>query len=348
MTDESGGVLPGVSVTVIQTDTGFTRTTVTDESGGYVLPNLPLGPYRLEVMLAGFRTYAQTGIVLQVGATPAINVALALGQLAETVTVEAAAPLVDTQSAGIGEVVEQERIVELPLQGRQVTDLIFSVGAAVDMGRPNNRSFQGGVNIAVAGGLSFGVSYLLDGALHNDPQNAAGLALPFPDAVQEFRVTTSGTERGERRTVGRLGERRDEVGYQPVLRQRLRVLPRCAVQLDQPLCADRPRRQEEGRRSDAAPVWRHDRRTRHARPVVLLRRVPADRDDAATGTAARARAHGADACRRLHDVRFGGMSGWSRGHVAGALCRQPGQPRHVQPGCAEPRRPAPEDDGSVR
>jgi carboxypeptidase family protein len=193
VTDDSGGVLPGVTVTVTQTDTGFTRTTVTDDSGGYVLPNLPLGPYRLEAMLAGFRTFAQTGIVLQVGATPAINVTLGLGELAETVTVEAAAPLVDTQSAGIGEVVEQERIVELPLQGRQITDLIFSVGAAVDMGRPNNRSFQGGVNIAVAGGLAFGVSYLLDGALHNDPQNAAGLALPFPDAVQEFRVSTSGT-----------------------------------------------------------------------------------------------------------------------------------------------------------
>ena len=69
--DESGGVLPGVSVTVVQTDTGFTRTTVTDDGGAYVLPNLPLGPYRLEVMLAGFRTYQQTGIVLQVGATPA-------------------------------------------------------------------------------------------------------------------------------------------------------------------------------------------------------------------------------------------------------------------------------------
>ena len=107
-------------------------------------------------------------------------------------TVEAAAPLVDTQSAGISEVVEQERIVELPLQGRQVTDLIVLAGAAVEMGRPNNRSFQGGVNIAVAGGMSFGVSYLLDGALHNDPQNAAGLALPFPDALQEFRVATSG------------------------------------------------------------------------------------------------------------------------------------------------------------
>ena len=154
VTDDSGGVLPGVTVTVTQTDTGFTRTTVTDDGGGYVLPNLPLGPHRLEVMLAGFRTFAQTGIVLQVGATPAINVTLGLGELAETVTVEAAAPLVDTQSAGISEVVEQERIVELPLQGRQVTDLIVLAGGAVEMGRPNNRSFQGGVNIAVAGGCS--------------------------------------------------------------------------------------------------------------------------------------------------------------------------------------------------
>ena len=192
VTDGSGAVLPGVTVTVTRTDTGLARTAVTDNSGTYVLPNLSLGPYRLEATLSGFRTYAQTGIVLQVGATPEINIAMDLGELAETVTVEAAAPLVDTQSAGISEVVEHERIVELPLQGRQVTDLIVLAGAAVEMGRPNNRSFQGGVNIAVAGGLAFGVSYLLDGALHNDPQNAAGLALPFPDALQEFRVATSG------------------------------------------------------------------------------------------------------------------------------------------------------------
>ena len=192
VTDASSAVLPGVTVTVTQTNTGLTRASVTDGNGAYVLPNLPVGPYRLEAMLSGFRTYAQTGIVLQVGATPAINVVLELGELAETVTVDAAAPLVDTQSAGISEVVAQERILELPLQGRQVTDLIVLAGAAVEMGRPNNRSFQGGVNIAVAGGMAFGVSYLLDGALHNDPQNAAGLALPFPDALQEFRVATSG------------------------------------------------------------------------------------------------------------------------------------------------------------
>jgi hypothetical protein len=193
VTDESGGVLPGVTVTVTQTDTGFTRTVVTDETGAWLIPNLPTGPYRLEVSLAGFRSYEQTGIVLQVAANPTLNTALAVGNLEETVSVEAAAPIVDVRSAGISEVVDQERIVELPLQGRQVTDLITLAGAAIQTGRPNSRSFQGGVNISVAGGLDFGVMYMLDGAFHNDVQNAGGMPLPFPDALQEFRVATSGT-----------------------------------------------------------------------------------------------------------------------------------------------------------
>src|SRR5688572_31068118 len=67
VTDESGGVLPGVTVTATQTDTAFTRTTVTDETGSWLMPNMPIGPYRLEISLQGFRTYVQTGIVLQVG-----------------------------------------------------------------------------------------------------------------------------------------------------------------------------------------------------------------------------------------------------------------------------------------
>ena len=115
--DSSGAVLPGVTVTVTQTDTGFTRSVVTDEAGAYLLPNLPTGPYRLEVALQGFKSYQQTGIVLQVGSTPTINVTLAVGNLEETVSVEASTPLVDVRSAGISEVVENERILELPLQG---------------------------------------------------------------------------------------------------------------------------------------------------------------------------------------------------------------------------------------
>ena len=191
--DESGAVLPGVTVTVTQTDTGFTRTVVTEGSGAYIIPNLPTGPYRLEVSLAGFRTYVQTGIVLQVAATPTINAVLAVGNLEETVAVEAAAPLVDVQSAGISEVVENERIVELPLQGRQVTDLIVLGGAAVNTGQVSGqRNRSDAVAISVAGGLRTGVAYVLDGAMHNDAYDNLNMPFPFPDALQEFRVATSG------------------------------------------------------------------------------------------------------------------------------------------------------------
>ena len=191
VTDESGAVLPGVTVTVTQTATGLTRSAVTSDTGSYLLSNLPTGPYRLEIALQGFKTYVQTGIVLQVGATPTINAAMALGSLEESVTVEAAAPIVDVRSAGISSVIENERIVELPLQGRQVTDLLVLAGAAVQTGTPG-RGVPGGVFISVGGGLVNGVAYTLDGANHNNPQSNSNLPLPFPDALQEFRVATSG------------------------------------------------------------------------------------------------------------------------------------------------------------
>ena len=191
--DDSGAVLPGVTVTVTQIDTGLTRSVVTEGSGSYVIPNLPTGPYRLEVSLQGFRTYVQTGIVLQVGATPTINAVLGVGNLEETVSVEAAAPLVDVRSAGISEVVENERIVELPLQGRQVTNLIVLAGAAVNTGDVSGqRNRSDSVAISVAGGLRTGVSYVLDGAMHNDPYDNTNMPFPFPDALQEFSVATGG------------------------------------------------------------------------------------------------------------------------------------------------------------
>jgi hypothetical protein len=192
VTDESGAVLPGVTVTATQTDTGFTRTVVTDDTGAWVMPNMPIGPYRLEVSLQGFRTYVQTGILLQVNASPVINASLGVGTLEESVTVEAAAPLVDVRSAGISEVVEEERIVELPLQGRQVTDLIVLAGGAVNTGRVSALSTSGAVAISVAGGLRNGVEYQLDGAAHNSPHDLGNLPFPFPDALQEFSVASGG------------------------------------------------------------------------------------------------------------------------------------------------------------
>jgi hypothetical protein len=193
--DDSGGVLPGVDVTVTQTATGFTRSTVTDSAGGYVLTNLPIGPYRFQASLSGFKTFEQTGIVLQVGSSPTLNVTLGLGQLSETVSVQAAAPLVDTQRSGIGQVIENARIMDLPLNGRNPTDLIELAGAAVHVASDDasTRSFQGssgGKGIAIAGGQTFGTAYMLDGAMHNNPYDNLNLPLPFPDALQEFRVET--------------------------------------------------------------------------------------------------------------------------------------------------------------
>ena len=191
--DASGGVLPGVDVTVTQTATGFMRSAVTDSAGAYTLPNLPIGPYRLEATLTGFRGYVQTGIVLQVGGSPTIDVTLALGDLAEAITVQANAALVETRSTGVGQVIENQRVLELPLNGRQVTDLLLlSPGVTTNTtgGFSSNRSYPT-TPISVAGGSPGSTVYLMDGASHNDPGTNFNLPVPFPDALQEFRVETS-------------------------------------------------------------------------------------------------------------------------------------------------------------
>src|SRR5262249_32137569 len=107
--DSSGAVLPGAEVTAVQTDTGVSRTSVTNETGSYVLPNLATGPYRLEISLPGFRSFVQTGIVLQVNSNPTINVALQVGQVSEQIEVQANVAQVETRSTTVGQVMENER-----------------------------------------------------------------------------------------------------------------------------------------------------------------------------------------------------------------------------------------------
>ena len=191
--DQSGAVLPGVEITATQTDTGISRTAITDETGSYILPNLAVGPYRLEAALSGFRTYVQTGIVLQVDSNPLINPTLDVGQVSEQIEVQANAALVETRNVGVGQVIENQRILELPLNGRQATDLIVLAGAAVQTAAANpDRNMAGSVAISVAGGFNTGTVFVLDGAMYNDPYNNYNLPLPFPDALQEFRVETGG------------------------------------------------------------------------------------------------------------------------------------------------------------
>lgn len=189
--DQTGAVLPGVDVTATQSDTGVSRNTVTNETGSYVLPNLPVGPYRLEAALPGFRTFIQTGIVLQVNATPVVNPVLEVGQVSEQVEVQANAALVETQSVGIGQVVEQQRILELPLDGRNLQDLVTLNGAAVVAATTTGRLGSGQL-ISIGGGVPFGTDYSLDGANHMNFLSGAPMPMPFPDAAQEFKTESTG------------------------------------------------------------------------------------------------------------------------------------------------------------
>src|SRR5256885_7480833 len=191
--DQSGAVLPGVEVAATQTETGVRRTTVTNETGTYVLPNLLLGSYRLEAALPGFRTFVQTGIVLQVNSNPTIKIVLQVGQIAEQVEVQANAGLVETRSVSVGQVMETARIVELPLNGRNAQELVL-LGGAAQQGSPAGGYSFGGTRLAIAtaGSIGTGTDYTLDGIRHIDPYDSLALPLPFPDALAEFKTEIGG------------------------------------------------------------------------------------------------------------------------------------------------------------
>jgi hypothetical protein len=202
--DATGAILPGVTVTATQTQTQLVRTTVTNDVGAFTLPNLPVGPYLLEATLQGFQTFAQSGITLQVNQNLVVDPQLRLGDVTETITVQARPSdvAVETRRMGVGTVVEEERILELPLPARQVTDLITLSGIAVQVPNSVIATMVTGVNISVAGGARFGVQYLLDGAVSNNRFDGTNMPLPFPDALQEFRISTSAQEAAVGRSSG--------------------------------------------------------------------------------------------------------------------------------------------------
>jgi len=195
--DSSGATVPGAQISVTQTSTGAIRSTQSGADGAYVLPNLPIGPYRLEVKKEGFNTFVQSGIVLQVASNPTVDALLKVGAVTDQVVVEAAAQMVETHSNGVGQVVDQQRVVDLPLNGRQATQLITLAGAAITVPTANLGQLSSGKNypneavISIAGGMANGLTYLMDGGTFNDPFNNENLPFPFPDALQEFKVETS-------------------------------------------------------------------------------------------------------------------------------------------------------------
>jgi hypothetical protein len=202
--DASGAAVAGAQVTVTNADTAAARSVVTGTDGGYAITNLVVGPYRLQVTKEGFATYSQSGIVLQVNSNPQINIALKIGAVSEQVEVQANAGMVETQNTSVGQVIDERRVVDLPLNGRNATQLITLSGGAVSAVNPNasgtTASTGGIVNnlnyptvaaFSVAGGQGNATNFFLDGGSHMDPRSNVGLPLPFPDALQEFKVETS-------------------------------------------------------------------------------------------------------------------------------------------------------------
>jgi hypothetical protein len=198
ITDTQGAVVPGAGVTVTSPATGLSRSSKTDGSGGFVFPLLPVGSYNLSVEQAGFRKYERRNILLQANENVSVAASLEVGNVQETVTVEATAAQVDTRSATLQNTVDSKRMVELPLNGRNPADLaLLSPGVASGAG--NNSGDVGGSNwrprgqkeITINGSRNNNLRFTLDGGTNMDDLTNNNLDFPFPDAVQEFSAQTS-------------------------------------------------------------------------------------------------------------------------------------------------------------
>jgi hypothetical protein len=207
VSDASGAVMPGVTVTVRNTGTGLVRTAITGAEGRYAIPALPPGTYDLRAELAGFKPHVRQGVVLDIAQTLALNLSLQIGDLAIEDVVIGVTPLVNTSTSELSYHVGSDAIEQLPLNGRNYTDLALL--------QPGVNSFphrDGGS--VVAHGLAMSINgqdprsnvYLLDGTLQNDMTNgpggsAAGTALGM-DTIREFRVESNAYSAEFGRNVG--------------------------------------------------------------------------------------------------------------------------------------------------
>jgi outer membrane receptor protein involved in Fe transport len=190
--DPSGAAVPGANISVRNTETGFESTTTSGEAGLYVFPRLPVGSYSLQVEKEGFSTYVQEGVVLTVNQSATQNVTLRVGEVSEKVTVEAGVDLVTTGTSTVGQLVDERRIVDLPLNGRRAQSLLYLGPGTVDVDQIRSLGYGGvypGEQLANVNGTGLGqVNYQLDGAGHNDTYLNLNLPFPNPDSIQEFNL----------------------------------------------------------------------------------------------------------------------------------------------------------------
>ena len=193
--DTTGAAVAGATVEAVQQDSGLRRVVTSGSDGGYNFPNLPVGPYQLSATKAGFNTYRQSGIVIQVGNNLQINLVLQVGGVTQTVQVDSQASMVQTEDQSVSQVIDAQRVTDLPLNGRQATQLILLSGAATVAPPGDNvgsKNYPSEVSLSVAGSQGTQTLYLMDGADNTDSFSNVNLPFPFPDALQEFSVQTSG------------------------------------------------------------------------------------------------------------------------------------------------------------
>ena len=193
VTDSSGGVVPGVTVTAVEAQTGLSRETVTGANGRYNFPSMRPTVYEITAALTGFRTVKRTGVELQANQALTVNVTLELGELSETVLVAGNAAQVDITTATISEVVDHARIVELPLNGRDAAKLTTLVAGTIigSISTESGKSIPGGLRLSTNGSEEKDVAFRLDGTSNNDPYFQENQTFPFPEALQEFSIQTS-------------------------------------------------------------------------------------------------------------------------------------------------------------
>jgi hypothetical protein len=191
--DTSSAMVPGVTVTATNLGTQYSRTTTTDTSGQYALRLLPLGSYKLDVTLTGFKTFSQTGILVEVGRNARIDVTLEPGGIQEVVSVEADATLVETTTSALSRTVGQKEVLNLPLVNRDLYSLLSITGG---VSSNTNENFLGApgqfttINGSTRGQMG-SVNFQLDGGNNTAGLRGTGNAAPNPEAVQEFRVVTN-------------------------------------------------------------------------------------------------------------------------------------------------------------
>jgi hypothetical protein len=189
--DSSGSAVPSGTVTARMTEQQLVRTTESNEEGFYSFQALPPGTYTLTFEGKGFQRQVQTGVLLTINQNLRADAALQVGTVETQVTIEASAPLVDTTSATMSGLIDDRRVVDLPLNGRNVIGLARILPGVLNVNAPQQLGdARGGPEMNVNGGRANMNLFTLNGGYFNNPSRNTGMNFPPPDAVQEVRILT--------------------------------------------------------------------------------------------------------------------------------------------------------------